>query len=98
MATYEELHDLTTNIPLLNKVMTAVAILAETIRVESAGTTDHAKREAWAKSTLGNVDGMARSLMWVLLAQNAAFTKENIEGASDATIQTAVDSAVELLL
>lgn len=98
MATYTELYGLTTNIPLLNKVMIAVAILAETIRAEPPTTENHAARVVWAQEALRNVDGTARSLLWVLLAQNAAATQAAIENASDAAIQTAVDSAVNLML
>lgn len=98
MASYTELHELNTNVALLNRVMIAVAMLAEVIRAESPGTVNHSARVAWAKSALANVDGTARSLMWVLLAQNAAFTKEQIEAATDAAIQAAVDSAVGLML
>jgi len=98
MATYQELYDLTTNVPLLNKVATGVAILAEDIRAEATSVTNHDLRLAWAKRALFNVDGTARSLMWVILAMNKAATVTQIDTASDASIQTAVNAAVELLL
>jgi hypothetical protein len=98
MATYQELHGLTHNAEIINRIMTAVAILAEEIRTELPATANHAERMAWAKRALTNVDGTARGLMWVVMAQNRAFTVAQIEGASDAALQSAVDSAVQLLL
>lgn len=98
MATYAELHGLTTNVALLNKVMIAVAVAAEVIRTEDSATPDHARREAWAKAALANVDGTARQLMWALMAQNASAPATNIENAGDVAIQTAVESALELML
>jgi hypothetical protein len=98
MATYAELYELTNDRALLDKVMIAVAIACETIRAEDPATTDHDKRVAWAKRAITNVDGVSRNMMWVLLAQNQAFTVAQISGASDATIQAAVDSIVGLVL
>lgn len=98
MATYQEMYDLTHNQPLLQRVMAAVAVLAETIRGEAPTTTNHAERMRWAQGALRNVDGTARSLMWVVIAQSRTFTAAQIEGASDAAVQTAVNSAVELLI
>lgn len=98
MADYTELHSLVTNVDLLNRIMTAVAIAAETIRTEAPATADHDKRMAWAKRALTNVDGTARQLMWVMIAQNKDFALSQITGATDAAIQNAVNSAVELLL
>jgi hypothetical protein len=98
MATYQEMHDLTHNTALLNRVMAAVAVLAEAIRGEAPATANHAERMRWAQQALRNVDGTARSLMWIVIAQNRAATAAQIEGASDAAVQTAVNSAVELLI
>ena len=98
MATYSELHSLHANVNLLNKVMAAVAILAEEIRTEDVATPNHDNRMYWAKAALRNVDGTARQLMWVLIAQNKDFAVAQIEGATDAAIQSAVNDAVTLLL
>lgn len=98
MATYAELDDLTTDVTLMKRVRAAVAIAAEAIRVEDPGTANHAERMAFAKRALLNVDGTARSLMWLLLAMNKDFTVAQIQGASDAALQTAVNNAVEVLL
>jgi hypothetical protein len=98
MATYAELHSLIHNAEILNRIMAAVAILAEEIRTELPATANHAERMAWAKRALTNVDGTARGLMWIVMAQNKSFTVAQIEGASDAALQSAVDSAVQLLL
>jgi hypothetical protein len=98
MATYQELHALTHNAEILNRIMAAVAILADEIRTELPATANHAERMAWAKRALTNVDGTARGLMWVVMAQNRTFTVAQIDGATDAALQTAVNSAVELLI
>ena len=98
MATYQELHDLTHSAALLNRVMTAVAVAAEEIRSEAPSTTDHVARVRWAQQALRNVDGTARGLMWIVMAQNRQFTVTQIEGASDAALQAAVNGAIQLLL
>lgn len=98
MATYQEMFDLTHNQALLQRVMAAVAVLAEAIRSEAPATPNHAERMRWAQAALRNVDGTARSLMWVVIAQSRQFTAAQIEGATDAAVQSAVNSAVELLI
>jgi hypothetical protein len=98
MASYSELCDLTSDPALLKRVMTAVAVAAETIRAEDPATANHQSRVAWAKLALRNVDGAARGLMWILAAQNKALDVTQIQGATDVAIQNAVDSAIELLL
>ena len=98
MATYQELHDLTHSTALLNRVMTAVAVAAEEIRSEAPAAADHAARVRWAQQALRNVDGTARGLMWIVMAQNRQFTVAQIEGASDAALQAAVNGAIQLLL
>ena len=98
MATYQELHELTHNAALLARVMTAVAVAAETIRSEDPATTNHVERVRWAQQALRNVDGTARGLMWIVMAQNRQFTVAQIEGASDAALQAAVNGAIQLLL
>lgn len=96
MATYDELYQLHVDYSLIGKVSTAIAIAAEAIRIEDPATINHDLRLKWALLALNNVSGMAHKMMWILLAQNASFTIEQIQNASDVNIQNAVNSAVEI--
>ena len=98
MATYIELYNLSGNANLVQKVCAAVAIAAEDIRTEDESTVNHEARLQWARSALQNVDGMARQMMWVLMAQNSNATAVQIENATDAAIQNAVNNAIALFL
>ena len=40
---------------------------------------------------------LSRAMVWAVLAQNRTFTAAQITGADDATVQTAVNAAVNLL-
>lgn len=96
MATYDELLTASQNAALNNKLRVAVIVAAEKVRTESSGTTNHAARLAWAKKVFGAPDEAARSMLWAVLAQNRAATLAQIVGADDATVQTAVDAAVDV--
>lgn len=102
MATYKELFDLHANTAILERVMAAVAVACDLIRVESPGATQeevdlHTRRVVWARQAIRNVDGTARNIMWALMATNRDLTVAQIEGATDAQIQTAVNNVVGLL-
>jgi len=96
MATYIELRGLYGNGDLENKVEVACIVAAESIRNEDAGTTNHANRLVWAKSAFSNPNTVAVQMLMALLAANKDLTVAQIEGASDAAIQTAVDNAVDI--
>lgn len=98
MATYLELYSLSGNMEIIKRVCAAVAIAAEDIRTEDASTVNHEARVQWARGALNNVDGMARQMMWVLMAQNSNATATQIENASDSAIQNAVNNAIALFL
>lgn len=98
MATYVELHDLYNNSVLQHRIEVAIAVASESIRSEVDTTPNHAARVAWAKAALFNLQSEARRCMLIALAQNKANTTTQITNASDATLQTAVDSAVNLLI
>jgi hypothetical protein len=99
MATYDELLIIATSTggALLSKIKVAVVVSCDTIRAEAVGATNHANRLKWAQETLRDPDAMARRMLWAVLAQNKAATPSAITTASDATVQTAVDAAVDLL-
>ncbi len=96
MATYAELLSLYANDDLFNKVRVACWVAADTIRAESEATPNHAKRVEWAKTVFTNPDGEARKMTAAVLAQNKSATVAAIIGATDATVQTAVDNAVNV--
>ena len=97
MAAYEELMQVgSTESALRNKVKIAVIVAAEAIRNETPATDNHANRMLWAKDAFSNPEGKAQELLWALLAQNKDTQIGNITGASDATVQTAVDVCIDI--
>jgi hypothetical protein len=97
MATYAELLSASEDPGLKNKVRVALTIAAEAIRTEGA-VANHAARLALAKAIslapAPYVDPMLRAV----LAQNAAATLATILAASDATVQTAVNAAIDVFV
>jgi len=96
MASYAELYDLRANSALRNKVAVACVVAAQAIAVEDAGTANHAKRLAWAKLVFEDPEREAVRMLSAVLAANATATPAQISGASDATIQGAVNNAVNV--
>lgn len=98
MATYAELLTIaTTGDAFKQKIKVACVVACDVIRAEDAGTTNHAARLAWARATLANPDAAAAQMVLAVLAQNRAYTAAQIAGADDATVQAAVNNAVNLL-
>lgn len=98
MATYQELYALSQDQNMIQKVTMAIAIAAEDIRSEPEETPNHIQRVAWAQRALLNPDGMARQVLLIALAQNAAISVEAIQQASDEALLSAVNSAIALLM
>lgn len=98
MATYAEIEAAAGHEPLRQKVRVACAIAAEAIRTESDQTPLHSARLVWAKNAFKNPRGAAEDIINAVLAQNAGATFAQITGASDATVQTAVNNAVNAFL
>lgn len=96
MASYAELYELASDGSLVAKVTTAVAVEADTIRQEADTTANHANRLVWAARAFGDPPGMARRMIWAVLASNKAATKAQIVGATDASVQSAVSAAVNI--
>lgn len=96
MATYAELLTAAGNDPLNQKMKVAVVIAAEKIRTELTSVTNHTNRMLWAKQAYADPAREALRMMWAVLAQNKAATYAQIIGADDATVQTAVDAAVDV--
>ena len=94
MATYIEIRELFSNSDLLNKVTTATIIYAESI---VTGTPD-AKQKAWIAQTFSNPTNEAKKVLMGVLAANKDASKTDIEGATDAAIQTQVNLIAPILI
>lgn len=96
MATYDELLTASNDDGLRRKIRVAVVIAAETIRTEIDAVPNHANRYAWAKAVFEAPEVYAQRMVMAVLAQNKSATLAQITGASDATVQAAVDAAVNV--
>ena len=96
MATYAELEDRFNDPALKTKVRVAVIVAAQTIFEEDPGTTNHANRLLWAKRAYEQTEAEALTMLKAVLAANKDATTGQIDGASDATVQSAVDAVVDL--
>lgn len=104
MATYGELFTILANPGLLeDKVGIAALITADKIKSgnddiapfdQTAGA--HEKRLKWANSVYLNPRGIAKQVLGAVLAANNTSSVAQITGASDATIQTAVDEVADV--
>lgn len=95
MANYEELFDLRRNQMLLDKITTAIAVAADTIRTEAGGTANHANRVIWSREAAKSPHQMAGVFMTMVLAANKGASPGAISGASDTAIQTNVDAVID---
>lgn len=96
MATYAELLTLSTNAAIINKIRVAVVIAAEVVRTEEDTAPNHTNRLLWAKQVYANPDLEAQRMVWAVLAQNKDANAAVIQGADDATVQSAVNAAVDV--
>lgn len=96
MATYAELFSLRNNSDLRNKVTSAVIIAAETVMNELDTVPNHANRLIWAKGVFANPRTETDRMFMAVLAANKDASVAQIEGATDAAIQTNVDDHIDL--
>ena len=96
MATYDELLTASENAALLKKIRVACVVAAETIRMEAGDVANHANRLVWAKQAFIAPEETAKRMLWAVLAQNKSVSLSQITGASDTTVQAAVDAAVNV--
>lgn len=96
MATYVELLELAQNESLRQRIMVACFVAAGTIREEADTVPYHEERRRWARSVFEMPTSDLSRMQWVVLVANKAYTKTQIENATDEAIQTAVDNAVNL--
>jgi len=95
MASYEDVRDLFADDALLNKTEVAVIVAADAITQNLA--TETTERVAWAQRAVTSPREEAKKCLRRILGKNNAQTVANILGASDSSIQTAVDETVDLL-
>lgn len=95
MATYQEIKTLAIDSDLQEKVEVATVVKAHGL---ISGITPTQAQIDWASSALGNPKQTAEGLLFYVLADNKAATIEQIQGASDSDIQTAVDTAVDAMI
>jgi len=94
MATYKEIESLMDNTDLLKKVQAAVIISAFTY-IDGTPSVDERK---WSSAVLANPCDEAVKALRVILAKNKAASVATITGASDATIQSNIDSVLAELV
>ena len=92
MATYDDLFSLYYNSGLRNRVIVAIAKKAQTLLAAPVPTSAQLN---WAKNALENTDSVATALYKYVLAANSAFPVVQITGASDAAIQSNIDTAAD---
>ena len=95
MATYEELFDLKNNGDLLQKVEVAITKKAQGLIDGGAPTADEI---AWSANAIANPRKVGEKIYRYVLAANSDSSVAQITGASDATIQSNVDTAVDALI
>lgn len=96
MATYDECLTVAQDANLQSRMRVACLVAAETIRTEGTAVANHTNRLIWAKQAFQNPVGIAAPMVWAVVIQNRSFTAAQITGASDATLQTAVNAAVDV--
>jgi len=93
--TYDEAVTAAADTTFKSRVKVALIVAAEKIRLEDPRTTPKSlQRLEWAKLAFTEPDSILQALVWAVVAQNRTATLAQVTGASDATIQTAVDAAV----
>jgi hypothetical protein len=98
MATYIELHGLRGAAgadQLQQKIAVAICIKANAIAKLPIPT---ATQKSWATAALSNPESYVGLILNYILADYNAATVSAITGASDASVQTAVNAAVDTLL
>lgn len=96
MATYAELNGEYSDGNLFIKVKVACFIAASAVTAEVNTTPNHTNRLLWAKLVYEDPDREARRMLWAVLAANQAQTLATIQGATDAQVQTAVNSTIDV--
>lgn len=94
MASYTELRDLFSNDALKNKLDIATIIAANNL----LSGTPTAAEQKWAAHVFANPRAESQKALMAVLATNNGLTVAQITGASDAAIQSGVDSVIGSLV
>lgn len=95
MATYSEIFDLNSNSALRNRISVAVTVKAKDY---IKGATPSSNQLTWAKQALSFPEVEAEKLLRFMLADNNGLTTTQIQNATDSSIQTGVNTAVDALV
>ena len=79
---------------LRQKVQAASAMAALGILQEAPTVENHAARMVWARAAIASPEKTGNDILWAVLAQFKPDTVSQIDGKTDAEIQTAVNVAV----
>lgn len=94
MATYQELRSLFNNSDLMEKVEVSVVKAANDLNADSPTAAD----KAWISHALTNTSAEAKKALKIVLAENSSASVSAIMSASDATVQSNVNSVVPTLV
>ena len=94
MATYLELQSLFNDNDLTLRVRAATVIAANNLLSGAPTAADR----AFAASVFASPSGISHQVLMAVLAENKASTVAQIQGASDAALQTNVDSVIPALV
>lgn len=96
MAAYMELFNAKNDSNLQDKIAVAIVIAAETIRTDVSPPANQVQRLIWAKNAMSDPIAEVKRMLWAVLASDKDVTLSQIMNATDTTIQTKVDNAVNL--
>lgn len=96
MATYTEIFGLRNNSDLMNKIVVAVAVKAQSLM--TTGSVPTTAQITWANEAITNPVSKAESLFTYVLAANKSATTSQILSATDEVIQQQIDTAVDILI
>lgn len=95
MAALSELSTLLNDGPLTDKCKAACLVAANAIIGEAGATPNHVNRLKWAKKVFQDPVSQGTLMLRAVLGANSTATVAQINGAADATIQSAVNAAVD---
>lgn len=96
MASYSDLYNEYKSDLLLQRVTSAIFVAADTVLNEDIATVNHANRLIWARDVFTDPTNHARPFLSAILGANNAATITQIQGSTDAQIQTNVNAAIDV--
>lgn len=95
MATYEELFNLRSYSPLLNRITTAITVKCKLV-IDDEGAT--AKQKDWAKTYYKTPETLKKEVIWPVLEANKGASVSTIQNAQDNTVQNNVNDVIDDLI